>query len=505
MERAFARALPGLVLVAVALFAALGPSRLPVAFFGAVVLAHGALALAGLRSAVGCWRGLAGALRASKTDWDAAYEEAVAAATHDSALDLTPDEVDVAVLVPNFREPEEVLRETLEELASHERARRRYTVVLAMEGREERAAAKGRALADVFRARFREVRVTLHPPGIAGEAGGKGANLAWAAKEGLADLADGTLVAVLDADALVPETLFRALASEYARLPPASRPRSFFPFANVFDRNAARVPALVRQADVLWGWLAFANLGLETPCRFPMSNYALPLGLVRRVGGWDAGPEGVGEDLHTFLKCEFTLGGRLAAVPILVPASCRNVQGGSYVGSLAERLAQALRHMDGASDLGYALARGLVRGETPRLRALGIAWRVYEAHMLVLHATVLSAGLAAAGWRGAAGDVHPLVPCAARAALALGAAGLAPTLAAAAAYEAYHAAVARPGGKRGRARWLDWLLVPAVGLAYVALPQACAHLRGIARDAEVRGASQKGGGAPRGPGTGCYS
>jgi hypothetical protein len=112
----------------------------------------------------------------------------------------------------------------------------------------------------------------------------------------------------------------------------------------IFDRNAHSVPAVVRVADILWGAAGMSGLYPGSSIAPPTSVYSLPLNLVDRVGGWDCGSEAIGEDLHMYIKCFFALNGNLTSRVIYSPVS-------------RARYKQALRHMWGALDTGFALCK----------------------------------------------------------------------------------------------------------------------------------------------------
>lgn len=131
----------------------------------------------------------------------------------------------------------------------------------------------------------------------------------------------------------------------------------------VFDRNAHNVPAIVRVADVLWCAAGMSGLYRGSAIAPPTSVYSLPLELVDRVGGWDCDSEAIGEDLHMYLKCFFALNGNLTCRTVLSPVSQSNVTGGGKGGirgtivDMQARYKQALRHMWGALDTGFALRK----------------------------------------------------------------------------------------------------------------------------------------------------
>jgi hypothetical protein len=131
----------------------------------------------------------------------------------------------------------------------------------------------------------------------------------------------------------------------------------------IFDRNAHSVPAIVRVADVLWCAAGMSGLYRGSMIAPPTSVYSLPLTLVDRVGGWDCDAEAIGEDLHMYIKCFFALNGNLTCRTVLSPVSQSNVTGGGKGGirgtvlDMRARYKQALRHMWGALDTGFALRK----------------------------------------------------------------------------------------------------------------------------------------------------
>ena len=128
----------------------------------------------------------------------------------------------------------------------------------------------------------------------------------------------------------------------------------------VFDRNANSVSLLVRVADLLWCGAGLSGLYQGSAIRPPTSCYSVPLTLVELVGGWDTGPDAIGEDLHMYIKCFFALGGNLNTRTVYSAASQSNIHSDlkGIHGKVMEhraRFKQATRHMWGSLDTGYAL------------------------------------------------------------------------------------------------------------------------------------------------------
>ena len=128
----------------------------------------------------------------------------------------------------------------------------------------------------------------------------------------------------------------------------------------IFDRNAHQVPTIIRVADLFWGGAGLSGHLPFDPIAPPTSVYSLPLTLVDFVGGWDAGNEAIGEDLHMYVKCFFATKGNLTCRTVFSAASQSNVHSckkgiGGYVRNCNARYRQALRHMWGALDSGYVV------------------------------------------------------------------------------------------------------------------------------------------------------
>lgn len=132
----------------------------------------------------------------------------------------------------------------------------------------------------------------------------------------------------------------------------------------IFDRNSHQVNALVRAADIFWCGAGLSGFYEGSSCSPPTSVYSLAMTLAGQVGGWDTGPESIGEDLHMFLKCYFGTSGQFHTKIIFAPASQCNVSGQlkglrGEVESIQARYKQATRHMWGSLDSGWAFQKFL--------------------------------------------------------------------------------------------------------------------------------------------------
>ncbi|KAM0262366.1 hypothetical protein ACHAQJ_001835 [Trichoderma viride] len=271
-----------------------------------------------------------------------------------------------AIVIPNYKEEMDTLRETLDVLASHPQAQSCYDVYLGMELRETGGESKALSLIQRFVKKFRSIDYTLHPGDIPGEAAGKGSNLAWAARKLSSKYTmsarKNVIVTGIDADSHLSSRYFSQISNMHM-IHPETASTTLYAAPIIFDRNAHSVPAFVRVADVLWCAAGMSGLYHSSVIAPPTSVYSLPLELVDRVGGWDCDSDAIGEDLHMFIKCFFALNGHLTCRTVLSPVSQTNVSGGGKGGfrgafmDMRARYSQALRHMWGALDTGFALRK----------------------------------------------------------------------------------------------------------------------------------------------------
>ncbi|EGY21734.1 hypothetical protein VD0002_g6205 [Verticillium dahliae] len=285
---------------------------------------------------------------------------------YSESSDYAVDHVIHAIIIPNYKEEVDTLRETLDVLASHPQAVNSYDIYLGMESREANCELKATSLIQEFLKKFRNITYTVHPSDIPNEAAGKGSNVAWAARMAsqnyaFADRKD-VIFTGIDADSHLSAN-YTALITTIHMAHPEKADTTLYAAPIIFDRNAHIVPAVVRVADILWGAGGLSGLYKGSSVAPPTSVYSLPLKLVDRVGGWDCDSEAIGEDLHMYLKCLFALNGNLTCRTVYSPVSQSNVTAGSIKGlrgvyaDMQARYKQALRHMWGALDTGYAMRK----------------------------------------------------------------------------------------------------------------------------------------------------
>ncbi len=289
------------------------------------------------------------------------------------------------VLLPNYKEPFDILARTLHGLAVQEGARERLFIVLAMEEAEPGALQKAERLRRMFRDRFADVLITLHPAGLPGEVAGKGANQAWAARRAREELVDRRGIPLehltltsCDADSLLHPYYFAALTRLFARDP--QRYRRFWQAPLRMDLNIWQVPAAVRLVTYFANAVQISELANPLRLNFPLSTFSLSFKLADEAGYWDSAV--IAEDWHMFLRCAFAVGGQVSLQPIFLPTSANAVYGETLWRSLVNSYQQRLRHAWGVQDAGYILRQWRNLPHVPWHRKLLFLSKVLHDHLI---------------------------------------------------------------------------------------------------------------------------
>ncbi|KAJ3163617.1 hypothetical protein HDU86_000200 [Geranomyces michiganensis] len=374
--------LPGTLLLCMLPFAVFGPVYAPTMFGLYYIILHSAFMLNNVRSAYGMYIAYTNAKLYSLTDWVAKYCDATGTVDgNDTRHDLPFEQITHVIILPNYKEEMDTLCETLDVLASHDRALTRYKICLAMEESEQGAPDKAGVLIKMYANSFYEITYTLHPVGRPGEIRGKSSNVAWAASQmalrsggGLAGRHEHEIITVMDADTCFASDYFSAVTFHYTTASPEQRRIMMFAPCTVFDRNSNNVPVFVRVTDMFWSIGVISNLYPSSSVKIPCSAYSVSMDLAQAVNFWDAGPEAIGEDMHMYLKCFFATEGRVIVKSIFSPASGCNVEGSGsglsgWVSGMNARYDQAKRHLWGSLDTGYSLRRILMSFIAPNYEA----------------------------------------------------------------------------------------------------------------------------------------
>ncbi len=270
---------------------------------------------------------------------------------------ISPADVWHVVLIPNYTEPDEVLRRTLDGLAAQQNARERIVAVLGMEAREAGALEKGRRLADEYRGRLADVLVTEHPSGLPGELPCKAANMRWSAQMARDEIErrgidlDTVTITSCDADSLFDRRYFSAVSELFAR--DSRRHARFWQAPLFYYNNLWQVPAPIRFTAWFTHVGMLAELALPGYDPLPISTYTLSLKLAEECDWWD--PAVISEDWHVYLDYLVQRQGDVFGTAVFLPVLSDSVEGPTYLRQLRNRYTQVVRHSWGAEDVGFLI------------------------------------------------------------------------------------------------------------------------------------------------------
>jgi len=317
----------------------------------------------------------------SKVDW---YDE-YCRAKRAGRVEMEWEDLHHIVVVPNYKEKTEKLRQTLEYIANQEYVAQQITVVLAMEEREVGARIKAMQLQREFEGKIGNIFYTIHPDGLAGEARGKSSNEAWAARWAKRRLVDelghdirNMTVTSCDADSLFPSSYFSCINYKFAT--DSRRYRRFWQAPIFLQNNIYRVPMLIRMFSALSTLNFLSDMVKPHKALFNYSTYTASLKMVDEVGYWDV--DVIPEDWHMFLKCFFNLQGQVDIDRVYLPISGDAVQSTTYLGSIISRYKQAKRHAWGMTDIPYGIKQCFIHPEIPLWRRVHRMASLMEHHLL---------------------------------------------------------------------------------------------------------------------------
>jgi len=346
-------------------------------------------------------------------DWDSKLLE-LQQERRDSSADVMH-----IVILPNYKEDEQMLQETLENIARSAIAKETINVVLGMECREgPEGEHKAKRLIEANAHLFADIHATFHKQDVAGELAGKSSNTQHAYKEALNRYApqlakcdpSRVFLTVGDADTLWHPQFFGALAYEALMLPSNKRIWTIWQPPILLLRNLFSVPGPTRVSA--YGTLMFELSGLSNQffgSHFSYSAYSMTLALAMNPGvqGWD--PDVIAEDHHMFCKCYFAslweaaqapaVNGVKTAIlpkvqlrPIWLPAVSYLVEtSDGWLASVHARFQQARRHSQGVAELSYValqytklvMATGLFHIPfRTHVGILCIAWKMTTVHII---------------------------------------------------------------------------------------------------------------------------
>ncbi len=281
-----------------------------------------------------------------------------------------PTEVVHCALIPTYTERYEVLRATVDALASQNYPKDQRVCAIITRVTDQGGIENVNRLREEFEDRFRAF-IHIEDPLLPGIVVGKSAAMAYGGpvlRQACDELGLNprmTIVTDLDSDFRLHPQYFAHVTAQFCRV--ENRLTSIWQPIPIFLNNLWRVPTAVRvMATAATQWQMFLH---QNPHRLVMfSSYSMSLHLLSDVGYWDS--DVIPEDSRFFWKCFFRYGERLRLRPAFLPVFGDAPRTRSYASTHLSQYNQIKRWAWGATDVPYVTTRMLRHHEIPwKLRA----------------------------------------------------------------------------------------------------------------------------------------
>ncbi len=259
------------------------------------------------------------------------------------------------IIIPEFKEPLSVLRDTLNNLLKQDFPLKNISVIISTEDRDPKADETGNLLKKEFGSYFAHFWINKHklkPHEVAG----KSSNMASAGRLAVKKLKalkydlSWVTVTSCDADILLHPKYFSYLT--YLFLTDSNALYYFYQAAILFYANIWRLPFPGRIINTISSIMNLSLLKQETRL-INFSTYSLSLATVKKVGFWDV--DVIPEDYHLFFKTYFTLGEKVKVKPIFLPVLADAAESVSFFKTMINQYEQYKRWAWGVSDIPFVV------------------------------------------------------------------------------------------------------------------------------------------------------
>jgi len=264
-------------------------------------------------------------------------------------------EINHVIIIPHYKEPVEVLDDTLERLSVSSFPKKQIHVVLGAEARDSEGLSKSEKLRKKYGEIFGNIWVSNHVL-TEHEIVGKSSNMAACGRVVYEEIKKlgwdlkRTTVTSCDADSQLPQEYFSYLT--YKFITTADRHFKFYTGAVLLYANIWRLDFLARVRNSL---STMYNVGkLVRPDKFiPFSTYSTSFWLVKQVGFWT--PWITPEDFHIFFKTSFYFPKKVSTIPLFCKIMVDAAEGVNTIDTFKNNYYQSRRWQWGVSDDGWVL------------------------------------------------------------------------------------------------------------------------------------------------------
>ncbi|MDP2598391.1 MAG: GxxExxY protein [Candidatus Liptonbacteria bacterium] len=285
------------------------------------------------------------------------------------------------VILPMYREPYEVVRDSFESLVRANYPKEKLIVAIALEARAgEEAKNVATRIEREFGPHFFKFIITVHPENLPGEIPGKGSNETWSGMRVREAIIDPLgidhakiLVSVFDIDTQVFPEYFGRLTHAFLSAP--NPMRAIYQPIPLFTNNIYKAPALARVVSFsATFWQMMQQSRPERLTSF--SSQAIPFRTIEEIGFWQK--DIVSEDSRIFWQGYLRYHGDFRAEPLFYPVSMDANVAPTFWGTMKNIYKQQRRWGWGCENIPYMLEGFRKDPAIPARKKWYWTWNVLE-------------------------------------------------------------------------------------------------------------------------------
>ncbi len=312
------------------------------------------------------------------------YRELTSEITHLKSIDQykKPSEIYHAILFVTYKEPLELVRESIRSYTESTFSPKKMIFVFSGEESDKENAEKYAALMQKeFGAKFHEFIATIHPKNRPNEIPGKSANATWAAHNLQKYLDDhhidyeNVILSNFDADTVADKQYFSELTFRY--IVEENRSTKTYQPTHFFHNNIWEVPMLIRMISLSSTFIRLAES--MNPEKYK-SFSSRSMGFQSAVDSdfWD--PMVIPEDSRQYWTSYIKYHGNNELVQVYTPVYMDAVQSKTYVGTFKDQYKQLRRWAWGVTDFPFVALNLWYSKEIPRMKKFTSIFTLLQDH-----------------------------------------------------------------------------------------------------------------------------
>jgi len=302
------------------------------------------------------------------------------------------EEIYHLILLPMYKEPLEVVRESFRALIKTDYPKEKMIVVLSVEERGgEEARRTAQEIKKEFGEKFFRFLITFHPANLPGEIAGHGSNDAWAAKMAKEKIIDplkipyqNIIVSCFDIDTCVFPQYFSRLT--YCYLTSENPTRTSFQPIPLYLNNIWQAPFISRL-------FAFSATFWQMMCQerpekmLTFSSHSMSFQAMVDVGFKQTNV--ISDDSRIFWQCFLKYNGDYRVSPLFYPVSMDANASKSFWRTMVNLYKQQLRWAYGVGDIAFFLFGFLKNKKIPFSKKFSLGFALIEGHWSWATASIL--------------------------------------------------------------------------------------------------------------------